>query len=82
MSEMVERVARAIATADEQNGAAPYEALEQMGKHVMGPLFDRARAAIEAMRIPTDAMVEAGWAESHDENAAGTWRDMIDEALK
>ncbi len=29
-------------------------------------------------RKPTEAMLEAGWYEAHDENAAGTWRDMIE----
>jgi hypothetical protein len=29
-------------------------------------------------RNPTKEMLEAGWYEAHDENAAGTWRDMIE----
>lgn len=29
-------------------------------------------------RKPTAAMIKAGWYEAHDENAAGTWRDMIE----
>ncbi len=29
-------------------------------------------------RTPTKAMLEGGLYEAHDENAAGTWRDMIE----
>lgn len=47
---MVERVARAIAQADEQNGGPPYEYRIGMGKHVREHLFDEARAALEAVR--------------------------------
>jgi hypothetical protein len=28
-------------------------------------------------RIPTKAMLDAGWYEAHDEDAAGVWREMI-----
>lgn len=49
MSDMVERVARAIAAADEQNGGLPYEARIAIGEHAKEHLFDQARAAIEAM---------------------------------
>jgi hypothetical protein len=45
--DLVERVARAIALADEQNGGPPWDYLVLMGKHVMGPVYDRARAAIQ-----------------------------------
>lgn len=40
-----------------------------------------ARAAIEAMREPTDAMVENAWASAMAEDARQTWKDMIDAAL-
>ncbi len=53
MSEMIERVARAIAAADEQNGGPPYEYRITLSKHSKEQLFDEARAAIEAMREPT-----------------------------
>ena len=59
MSEMVERVARAIAQADEQNGGPPYDWRIAQGKHVKEHLFDQARAAIEAMREPTEEMMKA-----------------------
>ncbi len=46
---MIEKVARAIAKAD----ARPYEDAPNLFR-------GKARAAIEAMREPTDAMVDAG----------------------
>ena len=75
MSEMVERVARAIATARgyglDANG-------EDTGDWQM--FVDHARAAIEAMREPTEAM----WREASFENGyvtEGAWQAMIDAAL-
>lgn len=41
----------------------------------------RARAAIGAMREPTEAMDRAGW-DTRCESPSSAWRDMIDEALK
>lgn len=45
-----------------------------------------ARAAIEEMRVPTEAMVDAGWdADGYDRYAAtkdDTYRAMIDAALE
>ncbi len=29
-------------------------------------------------RNPTKEMIDAGWYEAQDENAEGTWRDMIE----
>ena len=29
-------------------------------------------------RVPTGAMLKAGWAEAHEENAEGVWSDMIE----
>ena len=60
MMNMIERVARAIAQADEQNGGPPYEYRISQGKHAKAQLFDQARAAIEAMMEPTDAMKADG----------------------
>jgi hypothetical protein len=56
---MIEKVARAIATADEQNGGPPYEVVVQ-NKHSRNYLYDQAKAAIEAMATPTNAMVKIG----------------------
>ena len=71
MTDMIETVARAIATADEQNGGPPYE-MRATNKHSREMLFDEAKAAIEAHekaleaqgmvvvpREPTEAMAKA-----------------------
>lgn len=51
-----EKVAKAICTADEQNGGPPWGMVLTMGKHVVAGLYDRADAAIavvleEAARV-------------------------------
>jgi len=65
--DMIERVARAIA---EQNHGSTWD-----------EWIDEARAAIEAMREPTEAMINAGDRTDHDVEATMVWRAMIDEAL-
>ena len=42
---------------------------------------DQARAAIEAMREPTEAMSDAGWIDKEDVSPAEIWLAMIDVAL-
>ena len=84
MTDMIERVAKAIF--DEGNN--PSDDLES-DKDIT---LRFARAAIEAMREPTDAVMEAGCASNPPGGYhAGTtlrdiigaeWRAMIDEALK
>lgn len=76
MSEMIERVALAISGGDDP------ASILKIHRH-------RARAAIKAMREPTEAMVTAGaGAEDHEFGVIGlqpateAWRLMIDEALK
>jgi len=72
MSEMVERVAKAIKESKRQGETITYE--------------EAARAAIAAMREATDDMVWS--AKSTDEGPNGwdgvreNWRAMIDEALR
>ena len=94
MSEMVERVAEAAYAKCMANSAnllplppdlevlvnePPWSELaEQFKVHWR----EIARAAIEAMRKPTEAMVEGAWMSATAEDAAGVWRDMIDKALK
>lgn len=71
MSEMVERVAKAIMA--RFNDPLPFHAEEL------------ARAAIEAMREPTNAMERAGDEYGRFTNgpsACVVWEAMIDEALK
>lgn len=82
MSEMVERVARAIA--DNIQAALPAGVVLDYGY--------ASRAAIAAMREPTKAMEKAGeelddWGVSSDPgpghaSALAHWHVMIDEALK
>jgi len=48
MSDLIEKVARAICLADEQNGAAPYE-YRMQNKHIALAVNDQARAAIAAV---------------------------------
>lgn len=68
MSEMVERVARAILKANAECIGLKYTDLTKA----------MARAAIEAMRTPTKAQTAAI---ALDINAAEVWRAMIDAAL-
>lgn len=77
MSEMVERVARVLCA---RNGE-PESCLKFYR--------DDARAAIEAMREPTAAMVDASDIGDEEFNVTNSavctiefWRTMIDEALK
>lgn len=86
--EMVERVARRICSANGHN----YDRL--VARRVSGELdqadYDRfARAAIEAMREPTEAMLRpAGWLDNGyamtvtEGIAEEVWRTMIDAALR
>ncbi len=75
MSEIIERVARAIHAADEPGELA--DANEAHRRFC----YDAARAAIEAMREPTEAMLIEGCHGSHV-TQEDSWRAMIDEALK
>ncbi len=73
MNEMIERVAQAIGAAHERD--AP----------ILVALEELARAAIAAMREPTEAMVDAGWPRAariwRQEMLQATWREMIDASL-
>lgn len=84
MSEMTERVAQAIkAAGDECYGK---------GMNVSDACNILARAAIAAMREPTETMVEVGFTEASDSVRGDTgpdadiaqrvWRVMAHEALK
>jgi molecular chaperone DnaK (HSP70) len=82
MSEMIERVARALA--ENERGADLWDEIsndsdiDYIGKN---EFRDLARAAIEAMREPTEGMVEA--ANLHESNGVyADWQAMIDEALR
>lgn len=78
MSEMVERVARAI-----QATRGPRENWDRVTPATRDLWMADARAAIEAMREPTEAMTDAGWRRIEErDDAAENWRMMIDAALK
>lgn len=78
MNEMIERVARAICLAD--TGLPEGETADAREWYRCA-----ARAAIEAMREPTDAMLAEGGVAmsfaSHPSDANRSWRAMIDAAL-
>lgn len=93
MNEMVERVAAAIKSALQAHGETEYvgEKPRLLNKTELQGDFDLhevARAAIKAIREPTDAMREAGarppFGEPGLSRDASTevWQDMIDEALR
>ena len=79
--ETIERVARAICVANDSEPDAPNGAVGPLWK-----LYDAdARAAIKAMREPTDEMIRSGAEGSGEDSdcvAICAWRAMIDEALK
>lgn len=84
--DMVERVARAIASADPDQ-AGQIDGSE-MGDYFWEKYRDHymtlGRAAIEAMREPTEAMEDAGNSATYiwiDETSADVWPRMIDAAL-
>jgi hypothetical protein len=57
MSEMTERVARAIWVLYEDTDCREYD---ELAAHAKAKADDMARAAIKAMREPTEAMIRAG----------------------
>jgi len=77
MNEMIETVARAIYEKRNGTGCKPWPRLPRSHQD---PYRSDARAAIEAMRDPTEAM----WGAVIDSPAKlrrSDWRDMIDAAL-
>lgn len=78
---MVERVARAICKL--RHGPKSFESHGMMRAACMAD----ARAAIAAMREPTEAMCEGGAASAefrciHADDTPSVWRGMIDAALE
>jgi hypothetical protein len=73
MSEMVERVARAICDSDQ---LTPYDTLDEGWRNIYRR---EAWVALTALREPTEAMLEAG---SHKGDPLIAWQAMVDEALK
>jgi hypothetical protein len=74
MSEMVERVTQALFMADEPPAPAGWNDLAERWRNNYRGM---ARAALEAMREPTEAMMS-----EHSQIQITGYRDMIDEALE
>lgn len=80
MSEMVERVAKALHKAHYERGRGlppSWDAIDRFEREMW--LFS-ARAAIEAMREPTRDMISAANRNNHPRDI-DTWQTMIDAAL-
>lgn len=74
MAGMVERVARAI---------DPFAWLTEYGSNYRRTdSIRKAKEAIEAMREPTEGMLEAGYAVGPENQTHQIYEDMIDAALK
>lgn len=92
MSEMIERVAEAIGCIDADRCTRQRTVPSKRTKWQMKPCdlcMDAARDAIEAMREPTEAMLDAAWRLPDDGPAIiyksaieEKWREMIEAALK
>lgn len=92
MSEMVERVARAMAVKDKGDDHWDVMSEDGDGYGYVGKneYREMARAAILAMREPTEGMVQRAQESYHggmewglsDVEMAAVWQAMIDEALK
>lgn len=95
MNEMVERVARAICTEQpgcKIGGRSPDDRNTLRGTPLWMSFASEARAAIAALREPTEAMIDAAWPLVADslgadraasrEIATAVWIAMIDQALK
>lgn len=94
MTEMLERVAKAIWAERVRHAKTQGIDLEGYGERVFGDgavvsetnnIMGEARAAIEAMREPTQAMLDAARQLGDPYYGAGpdrTWPAMIDEALR
>lgn len=79
MTTMIERVAQAIYEDRNGRGCIPWNRLPAAHK---APYLSDARAAIEAMREPTETMVAAALRLDPDGYVKGNWYFMIDAALK
>ncbi len=81
MTEMIERVARALFYRFQFDPEYEYEDAPEKERDLYRGC---ALTAIEAMREPTEEMATAGYSGSGEDSfgvALGTWRAMIDAAL-
>lgn len=85
MSEMIERVASAIWALNDDTDCRVYD---DLAPHAKAQADAMARAAIKAMREPTEAMVNAAMLPASEADREAyrpqhwIWEKMIDEALK
>lgn len=77
---MIERVARRLANEMHAGGDFGMTG-EDAYRHRSAEFLALARAAIEAMREPTDAMIDAGNSLAHEEAPATYYEAMIFAAL-
>lgn len=75
MNEMIERVAKAIWSDYWDGEGCSWAEMEESSRQTA---LSMARAAIEAMREPTEAMLEAQFGQP---SPADCWRAMIDAAV-
>ena len=78
---MIERVARALSLENQSENFMIGEAWEIPGLVNKDGYRKLARAAIEAMREPTEAMIAADQGQA-DEDAIASWQAMIDAAIE
>lgn len=86
---MIERVARALhdawlseaATIQDMHANGPFPPWEEKSAETKARFYISARAAIEAMREPTEEMKDAGWFFAGSESGE-CFSAMIDAALK
>ena len=79
MTDKIEQVARAI---QKEHSSVEWRTLNDFAKDAW---HRDARAAIEAMREPTEEMAQAGYQVAHgtySDEGEIVWRAMIDAALK
>ena len=92
LSEVARAMWRGLLDADKVNVEVANASFDLMDDKQQELLRIQAKAAIEAMREPTDAMVKRGrekqfsslldTADSDDEVARDTWQAMVDAALE
>lgn len=82
MSEMIERVARAMCVANGWDPDKDDEVLAPEGALNWNLYEKHARAAVEAMRKPTADEQGTAWGTSVYGDELNDWQAMIDEALR
>ncbi len=81
-NKMVERATDAVrATIAKMKPDMLVAMANETGPTDLTPFSVIASAVIEAMREPTQEMIEGAWAYALDEDAGAVWRSMINTAL-